>query len=41
MLWWYGFNVLVSAQEGRQRDEALSKDEVDATSSSWFNGKKA
>jgi hypothetical protein len=40
MLWWCGFNTSTSAREGRRWDKALSKDEVEVTSSSLFNGKK-
>jgi hypothetical protein len=29
LLWWCGFNASVSTQEGRQRDEALPKDEAE------------
>jgi hypothetical protein len=32
---------LVLAREGRRLDEALSKDEAEATSSSWLHGKEA
>jgi hypothetical protein len=32
--WWYRFNALVSTREGRQHDEVLSEDEVEAASSS-------
>jgi hypothetical protein len=32
--WWCGFNVLVSAREGRRQDEVLPEDEVEAASSS-------
>jgi hypothetical protein len=39
--WWCRFNVLVSAQPGRERDEALSENEVEAASSSWLYGKEA
>jgi hypothetical protein len=34
---WCGLNALVLAQEGRRRDEALSEDKAEATSSSWLN----
>jgi hypothetical protein len=37
---WCGLNTLVSAQEGRRRDEALFEDKVEAASSSWLHGKK-
>jgi hypothetical protein len=41
-LWrWCVFNVSVSTREGRRRDKALSEDETEAASSSWFNGKEA
>jgi hypothetical protein len=32
--WWYRFNTLFSTREGRQHDEVLSEDEVEAASSS-------
>jgi hypothetical protein len=32
---WYEFNILASAQEGRQWDEVLLEDEAEAVSSSW------
>jgi hypothetical protein len=35
------FNASVSAQEGRHQDEALPKDEVDASISSWLHEKEA
>jgi hypothetical protein len=38
---WYVFNASVLAREGRRHDEALSKDEVEAASSSWLNENKA
>jgi hypothetical protein len=38
---WCGFNALVSAWDGRRRDEALPKDEVEVASSSWLYGKEA
>jgi hypothetical protein len=38
---WCGFNTLVSVQEGRRRDKALSEDEFEAASSSWLNGTEA
>jgi hypothetical protein len=38
---WCGFNVSVLARDGRRRNEALSKDEVEAVSTSWLNGKEA
>jgi hypothetical protein len=41
LLWWYGFNALISPQEGRRRDKALPDDEAEATDSSWLNGKEA
>jgi hypothetical protein len=37
---WCRFNTLVSAQEGRQWDKVLPKDEAEAASSSWINGKE-
>jgi hypothetical protein len=36
-----GFNALALAREGRQRDKTLLKDEAEAASSSWLNGKEA
>jgi hypothetical protein len=39
--WWCGFNPLVSAQEVRRRDKALSEDKAEAASSSWLNRKEA
>jgi hypothetical protein len=39
--WWYGFNALVSARDGRRRNKVLPKDEAEATSTSWLNGKEA
>jgi hypothetical protein len=41
MQWWCRFNALVLASEGRRPDEALLKDEAEAASSSWLNGKEA
>jgi hypothetical protein len=41
LLWWCGFNTLVSAREEMRQDEALPKDEVEPASSSWLNGKEA
>jgi hypothetical protein len=41
MRWWCEFNASVLAQEGRRRDKVLPEDEVEATSSSWLNGKEA
>jgi hypothetical protein len=41
MLWWCRFNASVLAREGRRWDEALPKDEAEAASLSWFNGKEA
>jgi hypothetical protein len=38
---WYRFNASVSAGERRRPDKALLKDEMDAVSSSWLNGKEA
>jgi hypothetical protein len=38
--WWCGFNASVLAREGRRRDEALTKNEAEAASSSWLNGRK-
>jgi hypothetical protein len=38
--WWCGFHASVSAREGRRWDKELPKDEANATSSSWLNGKK-
>jgi hypothetical protein len=38
---WYIFNASVLAREGRQRDDALSKDEAEAVSSTWLHGKEA
>jgi hypothetical protein len=35
---WYGFNILVLAQEGRQ---TLPEDEEETSSSSWFYEKEA
>jgi hypothetical protein len=35
-MWWCGFNASFSTRERMRRDEALSKGEVEATSSSWF-----
>jgi hypothetical protein len=32
--WWCGLNALILAREGRQRDEALLEDEMEAVSSS-------
>jgi hypothetical protein len=32
--WWCGFNASILTREVRRQDEALSKDEVEATSSS-------
>jgi hypothetical protein len=39
--WWCKFNVLVFAQEGRRRDEALPENEAEAASSSSLHGKEA
>jgi hypothetical protein len=37
--WWCRFNDLVSAREGRRKDEALLKDEMEVASLSWLHGK--
>jgi hypothetical protein len=39
--WWYRFNALVLAREGRRQDEALLKDKVEAVSLSSLHGKEA
>jgi hypothetical protein len=36
-----GFNALVSAWEGRRRDEVLPEAEAEAANSSWLHGKEA
>jgi hypothetical protein len=36
-----GFNVSISAREGRRRDKALPKDEMKTACSSWLHGKEA
>jgi hypothetical protein len=41
LLCWCRFNASVLAREGRRWDEALSEDEAEVASSSWFNGKEA
>jgi hypothetical protein len=38
--WWCGFNASVSALDGRQWDEVLSKDEAETASSFWLHAKK-
>jgi hypothetical protein len=40
LLWWCRFNASFLAREKMRRDEALSEDETEAESSSWFNGKE-
>jgi hypothetical protein len=41
LLWWCRLNASILDQGARRRDEALSEDEADVASSSWFNGKEA
>jgi hypothetical protein len=36
-----GANSMLQFREGRQWDKVLHKDEAEAVSSSWLNGKKA
>jgi hypothetical protein len=38
---WCGFNASILTREWRRRDKALLKDEADAVSLSWLNGKEA
>jgi hypothetical protein len=38
---WCRFKTLVSAREGRRRDEVLSEDEAEVANLSWLYGKEA